>query len=513
MRELELKFALPASLHEPAAQVDDWPPPVRSRVWSRYFDTPDGDLAKARMAVRVRRHGDAYLQTIKAARDGGFERVEWERPIQGPAPERDALPPRETVEGELAHRVFDDLQPLFETDFERTAWTVDAGNGLVVEVARDIGEIRCGSESLPISEVELELKAGTSAAFFGWAHDWAARNDATLLIPTKNERGLRLLGRLPRSPLPIKAGAATPGADATVGEAAARVLAACIEHFCANLEPIEVTDSPEGPHQLRVALRRLRAALRFFQLEPLGDDWPEIGRQARALADAAAVVRDADVFEQGGLAVLQEHLAADPALELLAQALDEHRRESRARLRATLNSSGTTCFVLRTLQLGEQPAGVSAAIGTERFAGSFGPFAVERLQALQARFRRRVRRAKDDAGWHRVRIGAKDLRYAASFAAGALPRQAPVTSMLASLEKLQQRLGAAQDEATAPTVAAAVLARPSIPADTAIRAIALVDAWRALTARPPGRRRRAARRALRRVDDALSRLNAAAGMR
>ena len=64
-RELELKFSLPLSLQD---KLDDdaanaWD---RKRVWSCYYDTPDGELTRARMAVRVRRHGERWLQTVKA---------------------------------------------------------------------------------------------------------------------------------------------------------------------------------------------------------------------------------------------------------------------------------------------------------------------------------------------------------------------------------------------------------------------------------------------------------------
>ena len=94
MRELELKFSLPLSLQDALAR--EVAPETVERVWSRYLDTPDGALARGRTAVRVRRKGDAWLQTVKADHGDHFERFEWERPIAGPEPERDALPPEDT---------------------------------------------------------------------------------------------------------------------------------------------------------------------------------------------------------------------------------------------------------------------------------------------------------------------------------------------------------------------------------------------------------------------------------
>ena len=492
-RELELKFSLPLSLQD---KLDDdaanaWD---RKRVWSCYYDTPDGELTRARMAVRVRRHGERWLQTVKAEGAGQFERYEWERAIDGPEPHRDALPPADTEPGAIAHRSFGLWRPLFETDFERRSRVIEPSPGLVIEIAQDIGELRCGDRTEAIREVELECLQGGRAEFFEWALDWAKTLQACLLIPTKNERGLRLAARLPLIASPLKAPATVPARGQRPGAAAAQILSACIAHACANIEPILSSDAPEGPHQFRVALRRFRAALRFFGLREIDPVWETLDRTASSLADTAGKVRDFDVFESGLLPELRSRFKGDAALETLSRAVGHARESARMDLRRTLSGPDASQFVLQVTAMAERLADISNPAGLP--GDDFGAFAAVRLPALMARVRRRARQARTEADWHRARIAVKNLRYALEFAALALTRSADVPRVTAALARWQDELGAGQDLAVARDVAAQAMARPGVPSEAAVRATALIDAWRVFSAPRPHGRQRIARRSL-----------------
>jgi inorganic triphosphatase YgiF len=505
MRELELKFALPLALQDSRARrgADH---DRRERVWSCYYDTPDGALARARTAVRVRRHGERWLQTVKAEGDDRFERFEWERAIAGPSPERDALPPDTTPHGALAQRTFGQWRALFETDFERVARRLEPAPGLVIEIARDLGELRCGERREPIREVELECLEGSRETFFTWALEWARSEGACLLWPSKHERGLRLAARLPLAPAPVKQASVAPPAELSASDAAASAVRGCLAHACANVEPILASDAPEGPHQFRVALRRLRAAIRYFDLRAGGDAdaWTAIDEDASALADAAGRVRDVDVFESGLLRTLRERFAGDAALETLTRALDDARDDARRELRRTLAGPALTAFVLRTLIAAERAGhGGLAPIRHDAFA-------VSRLHALRRRVVRRAARAADEPGWHRTRIAVKNLRYALDFASAALPRGVDGPRAIALLAAWQETLGAGQDLAVARDVAAGALARPGVPVDAAVRATALIDGWRAFAAPAATAPGRGARRTLRALGDALRGLRPAA---
>lgn len=191
-QEVEMKLALgrdgPERLcRHPLLQGQ---PGATQRLANTYFDTPEGELEAARMALRLRRYDDAWVQTLKTSGDvgGGMSRrAEWEWPVtvrmqdegavdegalnkgaldeealdrQGLA----ALPPM----AELGTDVLERLEARFTTDFERRSWQLDHA-GATIEVALDQGEIRAAGRAVPIRELELELKAGDPAALWDLA--------------------------------------------------------------------------------------------------------------------------------------------------------------------------------------------------------------------------------------------------------------------------------------------------------------------------------------------------------
>lgn len=135
-----------------------------------YYDTPEGALESARVALRVRRIGagnaaDRLVQTLKSAArsHGGLSsRGEWEWPIED-ADRNDVGLDLNGLRA-LGHPALksvdlERLRPVFSTDFERRLWHWRDGDD-AVEIALDQGEIRAGTASLPICELELELKSG-----------------------------------------------------------------------------------------------------------------------------------------------------------------------------------------------------------------------------------------------------------------------------------------------------------------------------------------------------------------
>jgi|TARA_R110000851_G_scaffold41927_4_gene104746 inorganic triphosphatase YgiF len=139
-----------------------------------YFDTPEGDLAKARIALRLRKVDGTVLQTVKTAGQGGgglSQRAEWEWQVPGDALDLAALAELPPFQGELG-KVLSSLAPQLSTDFTRRSWqlidtsTPQRGH---IELVLDEGDIRSGGYSTPIREVELELKEGDPEALWALA--------------------------------------------------------------------------------------------------------------------------------------------------------------------------------------------------------------------------------------------------------------------------------------------------------------------------------------------------------
>jgi triphosphatase len=170
------------------------------RLLSIYYDTADCMLHQQRVALRLRRVGRRWIQTIKTEGRvvaGLHERPEWEcETTKGTVVLHAITDPtlRELfVDPHLQHV----LQPVFVTEFSRTRRMLELPSGDVVECSLDRGEIRAGTERLPICEVELELKSGDPTRL----SELALRLQETLSLKPENvskaERGYRLVcGRI-----------------------------------------------------------------------------------------------------------------------------------------------------------------------------------------------------------------------------------------------------------------------------------------------------------------------------
>jgi triphosphatase len=173
--EREIKLSLPTSQHDEIAQDFTKRTGQQGRtitLTNVYFDTPERSLAKAKSALRLRGMPDHWLQTYKtagASTDGLHNRHEWELPVAGEALEIGAL--LEACDDETARHALrvsaPDLAPLFRTDFTRVIWDIEH-EGSTIEAALDLGEVTADVDgehrSLPISELELELKSGDERA-------------------------------------------------------------------------------------------------------------------------------------------------------------------------------------------------------------------------------------------------------------------------------------------------------------------------------------------------------------
>lgn len=169
----------------------------QSELFNQYFDTPERDLAQARVALRLRRDGEQYIQTLKGRGQsiaGLSERNEWDWPLDKNKLDLKKLTD-ECWPAELAELDKKTLKPIFTTDFVREKAEIAWGRGkakVVIEAALDLGKVTAGKQSEEICELELELREGEPAALLELAAELAA---TLALMPcdiSKAERGYRL---------------------------------------------------------------------------------------------------------------------------------------------------------------------------------------------------------------------------------------------------------------------------------------------------------------------------------
>ena len=317
--EIELKFEVaPQDLRKlRAARTLRRGPLKEESLVSVYFDTPKHKLASNDVTLRVRHNGSKRLQTIKSGGSGGsFRRGEWEKEVKGDVPNlrkaRDtALAPLLTKK--LKRR----LKPVFETHIHRTSVSVRKNRALI-EVALDEGQVRAGRRSAPISELELELKRGKPSDIFKLAHEMGKLAPATLSLKSKSERGYDLLENkrakaAGAAKIRVRRGMSTTDAFRTIGRSVLR-------HIACNETAVRRSDS-EGVHQMRVGLRRLRAAISLFS-KLLGDQETErLKSELKWLTGELAPARDLDVYVRNEIEPLRRDAPTRRGMKELTGAL------------------------------------------------------------------------------------------------------------------------------------------------------------------------------------------------
>lgn len=439
--EEELKLELTADdadLLEASALFCGNPAVVRQE--SAYFDTPDHELARAGLSLRIRRNGKRRVQTVKSERSsaGMLVRAEWEREATGDHPVIEADNP---VAALLKERTAL-LTRVFVVENQRKVWNRDG-----IEIALDRGRIVAGDRSASLCEIELERKDGALGALFDLARKIDAITPARINVLSKAERGYRLLGPATRA---VKAAAIAVTADMTAAESFRVVAGACLTQFHRNVPLILDQGGDHGNaaalHQARVAIRRLRSALSIYKAI-LADDRAvaRYNRELRWLAGKLGAVREIDVLigrvHDG--AVLERLIAARAnAYAPAASALRSKRCRAVMLELAEWIAIGDWQSRPQTADLREEPVARFAA----RALGHRRKILKKRAAGL--------RELGDDAR-HEARKAAKKMRYAADFFA-ALYTDKGVRNRLnrfvETLETLQDRLGELNDLATAPQV-------------------------------------------------------------
>jgi inorganic triphosphatase YgiF len=397
--------------------------PVEQEHVDRYFDTADFTLWQHGFALRVRSEGTRHVQTLKGGGSvvaGLHRRVELEGEITSDEPDRElfARQLRDALPGLAkqfnAHQA--QLAPVFANKSKRAAWMLELEGGVKVECALDTGELQRGDRTLAVRELELEMKEGDPARLYDLARQVHEAVPVRLENISKAERGYALAGAV--APRAVKATSVPLKRKASMGEALAGILRNCLEQMQANEQGVLAAEV-ESLHQMRVGLRRLRAAMAM--VKDLVQLPAPLAADVEWLAGELGDARNWDVFIDSllpGLPVPEEH---KPALARVEVAAREEAERHRARVRAAVGSPRYTGLMLGlgawiAGQGWKQggPADGPPAADLERKVGKTAPGLV-RHAAARVRKRARGVDLQHPETLHRVRIAAKKERYAREF--------------------------------------------------------------------------------------------------
>lgn len=459
MIEQELKLTVDAEAEarlrrHPALAKLRTEPRRTETLLSVYYDTPDHALARAGIALRLRKVGRRWVQTVKRGRQGGdglFSQQELERPapggrlaLDGPDPEG-AYRSIAEVSGETP------LAPVFETRIKRTREKLRTEDGSEIELALDHGEVVAGEVSEPIHEAELELLSGQIGAVYDLARELFTEGPVRLAAENKAAHGYRVARGKPAPPLrPRNAGVLSYDREATVESVARDVFRDCHGQIATNLLVVASTGEPEGPHQLRVGLRRLRTAFSVFG-PSLGPEALEpLSQEARRLGQVVGQLRDVDVLIDEVVAEVAGRGLDTEARDALARALETQRSSVRNAVRAALAAPEAVAFVFNLGRMIES-RGWLAPSDYSQTARLATPIAEVAPGLLDKRYRKVVKRARklrklDTEGLHELRKELKKLRYTADVLDPIFPGK-KVAAFIKSLKQLQDNFGSLNDAA------------------------------------------------------------------
>ena len=451
--ELELKFEVPPasltslsrgtflkSVHSSGRK--------QANLVSVYFDTKKLKLRRKAISLRIRRMGRRIVQTVKHENGHAtFARNEWEHDIGDGHPNLELVretPLRSLITKKLGRR----LAPVFETRVRRKVFQITSGES-AIELSIDNGEIDAGGKTKPICEVELELKSGQPGDLFRIAKQLAEEVSVQLTIASKAERGYGLLTG--EKPGPVKALPVVFTPDADVQSAFQRIAWTCVHQLIAN-QPIMLSGDPDGLHQMRVAIRRLRAAISLFS-EMLTDGQTEILKsELKWLAGELGPARELDIFFKRVLKPVAGGKPNGAGLATLSRDLRQRREDASIRAHTAVDSARFRKLVLDAaawIEAGDwiKNPDISACTIREQ------PIVDVAAKELRRRWKKVLKRGKrldelDAQRRHRLRIQGKKLRYAAEFFATGFSGKKSMLrqkKFVASLERLQDALGDLND--------------------------------------------------------------------
>ncbi len=434
---------------------------VRRHLRAVYYDTEDRGLRQAGFSLRVRQSGSRFTQTVKAeSADDPLRRGEWEAALPTSAPDLSlALP---LLPAKLRSKLGrDGVRPVFTADIHRLARNVSLPSG-TVEVSFDHGTLKVGERTLPVCEIELELKDGATQTIYDLALRLLEHGPLRPSVRSKAARGFDLAdAKAPTAPRPSR-----PVLDpaAPLDQAFATILRGALRHLLRSMPAAEDGQNPEGVHQARVALRRLRSAFGLMRTVAASASLETFRAEAKWLADSLGGARDCDIFADETLLSIEAALPELDGFAELRRVAEEKRLAGYTSARMAMADQRTSRFLLELGGWIEQ-RGWRSNVSPE-VLGTLGDpaiaFADRTLSALHAKVMKRGRRFKSlsPEERHKLRIAVKKLRYATDFL-GPLYRARKIAKRYtAALADLQEELGRYNDMATTRKIVASFAEDP-----------------------------------------------------
>ncbi len=419
----------------------------RCRVRDTYLDTADWWLYRAGIACRLREADDVSLElkTLAPARRGLSIRREFcETLAAAPSGRIDRLPGetiRAWLEPLMPHPAVAAKMHLVQ---DRVLYDAASADGTAFRASADTVRV---NDAEPYVQIELELLEGAEQALRNLGDTFCKQFGLAPADGSKFERGLILVGLAPPVSPETVGYRLTPG-DRFV-EAACKVLHRNFERFRWNEPATRLGIDPAGLHDMRVATRRMRSALKHFREALPPRSVRGFRRDLKWVAAALGRVRDLDVYLQD----LDARVASLPERRRSAtghyhDALQARRDVARKALLRTLSTQRFADFVGRmTRFLDVGPAGRAKAGRAMQPVAEAAAATIEGLYDKTLAQGRGLDKHSPDEALHAMRIRCKQLRYVSEFFEELYG--APAAAFIERVRRIQRILGDHQDAVVA----------------------------------------------------------------
>ena len=433
----------------------------KKEITDTYYDTDDWRLYRAGYALRLRRDGESAEATMKSlapAEDALRRRREISEPLEGgiETPKGTSGPV-----GERLRRIagVGDLRPLFEVRTSRRTFalrpertspdgTVENASGsnrrrekdpgfgelAIGELAIDESEISGDGEARArLSRIEVEVDAWLHESVEGFVGEMRAALNLRPTETSKFEAGLSVAGLDPAVAPDL--GPTQIDAPLSTGEVAFAILRRHFATMLAHEPGVRLGEDPEELHDMRVATRRLRVALKLYA-DVLPRRAERYERNLRWVAGALGEVRDLDVHLER---LTGEASRSGEVLDEVVTVLERGRVEAERRMLEVLDSKRYEALVANfsgTLRRGRSPAPTAPIV--ER-----APALVRRRYRKARKAARAITRDSPPEEFHDLRKKGKRLRYALEPLQGIYGK--PSEKMVELLKAIQDDLGDHQD--------------------------------------------------------------------
>ena len=258
--------------------------------------------------------------------------------------------------------------------------------------------------------------------------------------------------RLVVSPAPPAAHKAPPVkllASDSAEDAAVCIFSSALDHFEANIPPLRAGEGAEAVHQMRVALRRLRAAIGLFSEALSGPALDAARERAKNLASILGAARNWDVFCEMLEGGPSDALANEPGFYALLDAVELRRAIGHRAAREEIDDERTEVFVAQFRKaIANRDWTAAPRAQDEKSAKDFARSALTRLRKRVLKKSKGLARLTAEER-HEARIALKKARYGAEFFQSLFQDRKEAEAYSASLAKMQDGLGVFNDMETA----------------------------------------------------------------